>query len=108
MRAVERLGSLTGREATEAAVAEDLAALAEAASADPLVPAPAPVPVAWLVAERRGGVWLLGEDWTEACDTLAEAQAVAAQWRESQVRYGRRPEDVTVLAVTVAWDGDPS
>jgi hypothetical protein len=53
-------------------------------------------------------VWLLGEDWTEACDTLAEAQAVAAQWRESQVRYGRRPEDVTVLAVTVAWDGDPS
>jgi len=53
-------------------------------------------------------VWLLGEDWTEACDTLAEAQAVAAQWRESQARYGRRPEDVTVLAVTVAWDGDPS
>jgi hypothetical protein len=53
-------------------------------------------------------VWLLGEDWTEACDTLAEAQAVAARWRESQARYGRRPEDVTVLAVTVAWDGDPS
>jgi len=103
-----RPGSWTGREAAEAAVAEDLAGLAEAASAGRFAPAPAPVPVAWLVAERRGGVWLLGEDWTEACDTLAEAQAVAAQWRESQARYGRRPEDVTVLAVTVASDGTSS
>ncbi|HEX5996284.1 MAG TPA: hypothetical protein VFY84_14175 [Jiangellales bacterium] len=64
-------------------------------------------PVAYLVAERRGGQWIIGDDWNHRCDTLDEARKVADEWRS----YGRSdPGDIAVLAVTVVpeiIDHDP-
>lgn len=51
-------------------------------------------PIAYLVAERRGGEWLLGDDWTERCDTAAAALESAARGRASGYDCG-------VLVVTV-------
>lgn len=56
------------------------------------------VPIAYLVAERRGGRWIIGDDWSRQCDTLDEARKVAADWRKM---VGYDPADIAVLAVTV-------
>lgn len=55
--------------------------------------------VTYLVAERREGRWLFGDDWQAECATREEAEEVAESWRESGARYGRRPQDVAVFAV---------
>ncbi len=55
-------------------------------------------PVAYLVAERRDGQWIIGDDWTTCRYTLDEAEQIAAQWRS----HGHgNPADIAVLAVTV-------
>lgn len=64
-------------------------------------------PVAYLVAERRGGQWVLGDDWTDRRDTLAEAREVAEQWRGGD-HCDADPDDIAVLAVTVVPDGAAS
>lgn len=62
------------------------------------------LPESDLVAERRGGQWLLGcgDDWVRWCDTLAEADQAAAEWRAAG--HGD-PADVGVLVVAVQPDG---
>jgi hypothetical protein len=60
--------------------------------------APASDPVAYLVAERRDGQWLLGEDYATPRDTLAEARELAARTPEGY--------EVGVLAV-VEIDPNP-
>jgi hypothetical protein len=40
-----------------------------------VVAAPDPAPVSYLVAERRAGKWLIGDDWSTEHDTLDEARA---------------------------------
>lgn len=64
---------------------------------------PADAPIAYLVAERRGGDWLLGDEWARQCEVLAEAQEVAKSWR----LLPGDPRDVAILAVTVVPDGGP-
>lgn len=57
--------------------------------------------VAYLVAERRGGRWLLGDDWAQRCDTLTEAQEVIGRAGSGY--------DVGILAVIeVAATGEPT
>lgn len=60
-------------------------------------------PVAYLVAERRDGQWILDDGWTHRCDTLDEARQVAAQWRS---HAGYDPANVGVLAAVVVDDVD--
>lgn len=67
-------------------------ALQDASATSPIVP------IAYLVAERRGGRWIIGDDWSRQCDTLDEARKVAADWR---LMVGYDPADIAVLAVTV-------
>ncbi len=60
-------------------------------------------PIAYLVAERRDGQWLL-DDSTHHCTTLAEAERKAAQWRALPAGDGLTYGDLTdigILAVTV-------
>lgn len=52
-------------------------------------------PVAYLVAERRQGQWLLSGEWPAHYESLAEAQGVADHWRT----FGGDPADVGVFAV---------
>lgn len=40
-----------------------------------------PAPVGYLVAERRQGVWMVGDDWSAHCATRNEAEETAARWR---------------------------
>jgi hypothetical protein len=47
-----------------------------------------PVPIAYLVAERREGDWMLGDEWTSRCDTLTEALDVAERWRQHRYEVG--------------------
>lgn len=58
--------------------------------------APDPVPVSYLVAERRAGKWLIGDDWSSEHDTLDAA-------REYLQRFGGPPRgyDMGILAVTL-------
>lgn len=56
-------------------------------------------PVAYLVAERRDGRWIIGDDWSPEFATLDEAQTEAQKWRDGVLSHS--PEDVAVLAVTV-------
>jgi hypothetical protein len=58
-------------------------------------------PIAYLVAERREGAWLLGDDWIQRCDTLADAQEVAEKWRAAKW-YSSDPADVAVFAIVMA------
>jgi hypothetical protein len=57
-------------------------------------------PIAYFVTERRGGKWLLGDDWTHYCDTLADAEEVAEQWRAMD-HHRHNPAGVGVFAVTM-------
>lgn len=56
-------------------------------------------PVTYIVAERRDGKWLLGDDWSSEHDTLEEAQEYADRLREVGARYGRDPEDIGTFAL---------
>lgn len=62
-------------------------------------------PIAYLIAERREGLWCLGDDWTSRRDTLAEAQVVAEEWRRAKW-YSADPGDVAVFAIVMV-DPDP-
>jgi len=53
-------------------------------------------PVAYLVAERRGGRWMLGDEWVCRYDTLDEARTAAADCDEAY--------DIGVLIVVLDAD----
>ena len=58
-------------------------------------------PVAYLVAERREGRWIIGDEWSPEFATLAEARETAGRWRG----FGHLARaDVAVLALTVVSD----
>lgn len=81
-------------------------------------------PVAWLVAERRDGQVLLGDDFTQRCDDEADARWVAERWESSpgfdvvilavvEAGPAERPGGAQALAVEVAeviaeWYGRPA